>query len=227
MTSASSPSLPRIEVDSLRGARPRSRGRSRRSGLMSSTRSPRPSLCAARSPSSRRSTRRRGSTAPGRTRGRSTGSGSPPESAGPRPPAFLPLASRTTLGAHPSLRVVSWGVSDRFTSTKDETDDLLRQAIPELPEGPYVLSRGNRQKKRLDRICAGAELAKLPVIATGRVTPYAEAVRARSSSLTLLGEVEERSSRPWCGPPGASPSCRSPRGSPCLSSRPCDPVGRS
>ena len=96
------------------------------------------------------------------------------------------------LGAHPNLRVVSWGVSDRFTSTKDETDDLLRQAIPELPEGPYVLSLGNRQKKRLDRICAGAELAKLPVVATGRVTPYAEAVRARSSSLTLLGEVEER-----------------------------------
>jgi glycosyltransferase involved in cell wall biosynthesis len=96
------------------------------------------------------------------------------------------------LGAHPNLRVVSWGVSDRFTSTRDETDDLLREAIPGLPEGPYVLSLGNRQKKRLDRICAGAKLAKLPVVATGRVTPFAEAVRARFSSLTLLGEVNER-----------------------------------
>lgn len=95
------------------------------------------------------------------------------------------------LGAHPNLRVISWGVSDRFTSTRDETDEQLREAIPGLPEGPFVLSLGNRQKKRLDRICAGAARAKLPVVATGRVTPYAESVRARASNLTLLGDIDE------------------------------------
>ena len=95
------------------------------------------------------------------------------------------------LGPHPSLHVVSWGVSDRFTATRDGTDDRLREVIPNLPEGPFVLSLGNRQKKRLDRICAGAERAGLPVVATGRITPFAEAVRARAASLTLLGVVDE------------------------------------
>ena len=95
------------------------------------------------------------------------------------------------LAPHGKLHVVPWGVDPSFGPTRDETDERMRAALPELPEQPFVLTLGaTRPKKRLELTCAGAERIGVPVVATGAVTPAVLALVDRFPRLVLTGEVE-------------------------------------
>ena len=94
------------------------------------------------------------------------------------------------LGGHDKLRVIPWGVESAFTPEPSERDSALRTAVPDLPEGPFVLCLGGtRRKKRLDRLLAGtaASTHPLPVVCTGPRTPEAEALAAAHPHLFLAG----------------------------------------
>ena len=96
------------------------------------------------------------------------------------------------LAPHASLHVVPWGVDPSFGPEHGESDARLRATIPDVPEQPFVLVLGaTRPKKRLDRTCAGAAIAGLPVVATGAVRADMQALADRSPGLTLPGEVDD------------------------------------
>ena len=99
------------------------------------------------------------------------------------------------LGGHSKLRVVPWGVGAEFSPAHNEADAELHAAVPDLPEGPFVLCLGGtRPKKRLDLLLSG--IAALPhelaVVCTGPPTPEAQALALAYPQLLLTGVLEER-----------------------------------
>ncbi|MEM9799548.1 MAG: glycosyltransferase [Planctomycetota bacterium] len=95
------------------------------------------------------------------------------------------------LEPHPRLHVVPWGVDPAFGPEQDAFDRALRFGHPELPTRPFVLALGaTRPKKRLDRVCAGAERAGFAVVATGEVDAGTQALAERYSDLVLVGVID-------------------------------------
>jgi glycosyltransferase involved in cell wall biosynthesis len=97
------------------------------------------------------------------------------------------------LGGHANLRVIPWGVDPAFSPDPGPTDIELREAVPHLPEGPFVLCLGGaRPKKRLDLVVAGAAASTPPlgVVCTGATTPESEALAATFPGLLLTGVLD-------------------------------------